>query len=245
MNSSKHGFTLIELLVVIGIIAILAAILFPVFAAARENGRKAVCLNNLKQIGVQFNLYAEDNKGFMPFAQDPSDDMRYNGMFGRNVPLIWDVMISYAQTTQHWRCKSDKGFYTNLNFVARGKTFNVPGNIPFWKPLYLYDNGGSYWYNSRVGLSPWRPTRKSTIYTGNTESIPEPSRMTVCYEPGYFHAPEALSILEITRNRTDTRFRQKARVLALFADQHAKELSYDRWLTWSYDYTTTICGDYP
>ena len=55
-----RAFTLIELLVVIAIIAILAAILFPVFARARESARRSNCLSNLKQIGVAFQLYAQD-----------------------------------------------------------------------------------------------------------------------------------------------------------------------------------------
>jgi prepilin-type N-terminal cleavage/methylation domain-containing protein len=66
MRTKKNsGFTLIELLVVIAIIAILAAILFPIFAKAREAGKRAVCLSNLKQLGVGIRLYAEDNNGFI------------------------------------------------------------------------------------------------------------------------------------------------------------------------------------
>src|SRR5262245_34867273 len=56
----RNGFTLIELLVVIAIIAILAAILFPVFAQAREKARQATCLSNLKQIGTGLMMYVQD-----------------------------------------------------------------------------------------------------------------------------------------------------------------------------------------
>ncbi len=59
-ESSRRGFTLIELLVVIAIIAILAAILFPVFARARENARKTTCQSDLKQIGTAIAMYAQD-----------------------------------------------------------------------------------------------------------------------------------------------------------------------------------------
>jgi len=62
----RRGFTLIELLVVIAIIAILAAILFPVFARARENARKANCASNLKQIGLAILAYAQDYDEMLP-----------------------------------------------------------------------------------------------------------------------------------------------------------------------------------
>src|SRR5579862_8527959 len=58
--ASRKGFTLIELLVVIAIIAILAAILFPVFAKVREKARQTTCLSNLKQLGLAFSQYNED-----------------------------------------------------------------------------------------------------------------------------------------------------------------------------------------
>src|SRR3712207_1141350 len=62
----SRAFTLIELLVVIAIIAILAAILFPVFAQAREKARQATCQSNLKQIGTAFQMYATDYDGTFP-----------------------------------------------------------------------------------------------------------------------------------------------------------------------------------
>jgi len=63
---TKRGFTLIELLVVIAIIAILAAILFPVFAKAREKARQTACLNNQKQMGIAIMMYAQDHDELLP-----------------------------------------------------------------------------------------------------------------------------------------------------------------------------------
>jgi len=62
----KKSFTLIELLVVIAIIAILAAMLLPTLGNARNMGRRISCVNNMKQLGVQFNMYVDDNKGYCP-----------------------------------------------------------------------------------------------------------------------------------------------------------------------------------
>jgi len=68
-SSTKQAFTLIELLVVIAIIAILAAILFPVFAQAREKARATACLSNMKQIGLGIFMYVQDYDETMPMAR--------------------------------------------------------------------------------------------------------------------------------------------------------------------------------
>ena len=89
----RRGFTLIELLVVIAIIALLAAILFPVFARARENARKTSCQNNLKQIGVGLLAYVQDYDETMPI-------MPYNGGAG---PGLGSFLIPYTKRQQSWR----------------------------------------------------------------------------------------------------------------------------------------------
>src|SRR5436190_9709718 len=67
-GQSRYGFTLIELLVVIAIIAILAAVLLPVLSTAKNSGKKAACLSNLRQIGVAIHLYAQDHEGRIPYG---------------------------------------------------------------------------------------------------------------------------------------------------------------------------------
>lgn len=65
---SRHGFTLIELLVVVAIIAILAGLLLPALTRAKDSGRKAACISNLRQIGIAVHAYASDNEGRIPYG---------------------------------------------------------------------------------------------------------------------------------------------------------------------------------
>ncbi len=92
-----HGFTLIELLVVIAIIAILAAILFPVFAKAREKGRQSACLNNEKQIGTALQMYTDEWDGVLPAY-------RHQGNEG---PYFRQQLQSLIQSNAVWVCPSD------------------------------------------------------------------------------------------------------------------------------------------
>ena len=85
-RSQTSAFTLIELLVVIAIIAILAAILFPVFAQAREKARSISCLNNLKQIGTAMQLYAQDYDEGMPTWNSYFACISLNSKNGTSIP---------------------------------------------------------------------------------------------------------------------------------------------------------------
>ncbi len=78
MHPRRSGFTLIELLVVIAIIAILAAILFPVFARVKRRAAESVCLGNLKQIGAAIMMYVDDNHGRYPLR--PQGALRRRGI---------------------------------------------------------------------------------------------------------------------------------------------------------------------
>lgn len=100
--SKRHGFTLIELLVVIAIIAILAAILFPVFAQAREKARQTVCLSNAKQLGIATMMYAEDYDETYPLSLtgdlDPSSPT-----FGR-LETAYDRLYPYTKSLGVYVC---------------------------------------------------------------------------------------------------------------------------------------------
>ncbi len=92
----SKGFTLIELLVVIAIIAILAAILFPVFARAREKARQTSCLSNLKQIGTAMMMYVQDYDDTFPLAYTAGSP-RWSGI---------QVMYPYVKNAQVFNCPS-------------------------------------------------------------------------------------------------------------------------------------------
>ena len=94
---NRKGFTLIELLVVIAIIAILAAILFPVFARARENARRASCASNLKQIGLGVLQYLQDNDETYP-RDNGNGDALYSAMA---------AIQPYVKSTQLLQCPSE------------------------------------------------------------------------------------------------------------------------------------------
>lgn len=144
--SRRSAFTLIELLVVIAIIAILAAILFPVFAQAREKARGITCISNQRQIGLALAMFAQDHDEFLPkawFNDEPNSADCGNGQrgcWGYKDPMWgWDyVLQSYTKNKGIFQCPSDSESYTRglwndtwANLPDQPTADNVPGSYRF------------------------------------------------------------------------------------------------------------------
>ena len=136
----RRGFTLIELLVVIAIIAILAAILFPVFATAKERGRQATCCSNLKQLATAFFSYADDHDGFLPISQR----RRMIAMAGGN-PIEWTGSAWVAYGTSDYPVDVHKGSLWQGGYVRSVGVFNCPSDKDL--PCY-YGTKEISWKNS-------------------------------------------------------------------------------------------------
>lgn len=162
----RNGFTLIELLVVIAIIAILAAILFPVFAQAREKAKQSSCLSNMKQIGLAMKLYADDYEGDFPNGCYTGGDLDGNGQLDGplSFPRNWGVdhTVTEAQNLD-WGCYGYRFYRFLMNIQlkpyiktrsifycpssnTKGSTANQNlGNQSYeWIPNWVY-NGTTGW----------------------------------------------------------------------------------------------------
>ena len=123
-KKSRRGFTLIELLVVIAIIAILAAILFPVFARARENARRTSCLSNVKQIGLGIMQYVQDYDGVMPATNaNGNNDESY---------VVAARLQPYVKSFQIFKCPSSstpQGTIQAMQHDSGGNYMSDPATI--------------------------------------------------------------------------------------------------------------------
>jgi prepilin-type N-terminal cleavage/methylation domain-containing protein/prepilin-type processing-associated H-X9-DG protein len=145
MKQIRRAFTLIELLVVIAIIAILAAILFPVFAEARERARIASCTSNCRQIGMAVQMY----------ATDADENLPYSGVYGANHPVyrqgygwsMWVILLDpYIKNRGVWGCPSGRDQF------AGPPQDRIKVNLAYNE--YLFHNYGGWSSLAKLASAP-------------------------------------------------------------------------------------------
>ncbi|HEY3281508.1 MAG TPA: DUF1559 domain-containing protein [Armatimonadota bacterium] len=168
----QRGFTLIELLVVIAIIAILAAILFPVFARARETARMTSCTNNMKQLGLALHTYLNDYDDTFPLNRFPDAYPQYN----------WKRAIrSYMKSVSVYQCPSNS--YSWDPAPGTSAPGDESNNAKPWKGDPTAQLPNSYAYNGSSFHEAWGDDATGSGFIPRTlGSIKDPTNIILILE---------------------------------------------------------------
>jgi len=217
LKSKSSAFTLIELLVVIAIIAILAAILFPVFARARENARRSSCQSNLKQIGLGILQYVQDYDERFPSSQTDQLTVPANGALPATVVnnAPWHFLIQpYIKSYQLFACPSNT---RNTEFQANSNNL-VPKS-------YLCNGSTAAFDDSDFGgLRPMNVAYGTEPGGVNQSVVQSPSQLImVAEDSGGRNEPNIYNLYNITHDQVDFQ-NHLGTTNFLFADGHVKSL---------------------
>lgn len=163
-KTQRNGFTLIELLVVIGIIALLAAILLPVFLAARERARATACASHLRQLHLAFSQYASDNNGYVPPYLAGGGPGGLWGVYLNGKSVEWpdqseqcvDAVNPYAHSLEVWLCPSDpKADQSDYKMTYIFEGFQTGSWVQYVAPYPISSNSNKrFLVESRYEVTP-------------------------------------------------------------------------------------------
>jgi general secretion pathway protein G len=211
----REAFTLIELLVVIAIIAILAGILFPVFARAKSAAKKTVCISNLKQIGASVAMYMGDHDGVFPHALDASDKYapqiwaahpEFQERIPR-MPMLHEALQPYMKSRELFRCPGDTG--------TRVLDSHFPQAFVTSPSMYAV-YGSSYFFRTEIAFR---------FFTDSSFSLP--AEVNVLFDgAGHWHG-DGRALEESDDGSTYFRLMRGYRYNVLYGDFHAKSVARD------------------
>jgi prepilin-type N-terminal cleavage/methylation domain-containing protein/prepilin-type processing-associated H-X9-DG protein len=217
----KRGFTLIELLVVIAIIAILAAILFPVFAQAREKARQTACLSNTKQLALSQQMYIQDYDEVFPLWAYWTPIIKINGWKQTWVQLLQP----YTKNMQVFKCPSDNNEGLNLYWDTSDAQDSWKA-CSYWQNAYITRWSG-YSGRSSVALPEFNfPATTVTFCEGPTNN----GQHTWTGPPHDWCGTNPICVKSETRH--------SGGMNSVFADSHAKWYKPEQFRTTKTDVIT-------
>lgn len=241
-SRAQVGFTLIELLVVIAIIAILAAILFPVFAQAREKARQTSCLSNLKQIGLGFQMYATDYDDGLPawdeclgetgagaegggscgVATSPTRGRSW--ILGGNIEGYWGFQLIPYIKNGNVGLRDNNGIWKCPSLGAKGERATIPGFGSDYSygmsQVFMRHNNGGF---SALGTAYYRyPTQVQMDQPASTIIVGEGSSPARLAPPWWFQTWIGRNVNNNPRAAWEVPDRHSNGSNYVFADGHAK-----------------------
>jgi prepilin-type N-terminal cleavage/methylation domain-containing protein/prepilin-type processing-associated H-X9-DG protein len=237
VKRTQSGFTLIELLVVIAIIAILAAILFPVFARAREQARATSCLSNMKQLGLATLMYTQDWDGAFPtvdWATFQTIDLftdYYRGVGAPPDATTLDYERKYSLKTQL------------QPYIKNDGIWKCPSDIGADPTIVLDKRYSSYYYQFFASASGWASTWGLSLPSPWTDSTTAyPSQFKLFSELVPWHDNRHIPNDYVGGDDWYACWQTDAKMNVVFFDGHAKAHPVDK-LLWRFSWLPKPCYD--
>jgi prepilin-type N-terminal cleavage/methylation domain-containing protein/prepilin-type processing-associated H-X9-DG protein len=215
-DTGRFAFTLIELLVVIAIVALLAGILFPVFAQAREKARQSTCTSNLRQIGMAVMQYRDDNDGVYPAA--------FHYPVGGGYVHWCAAILGYLKNEDVFRCPDSvrRDTFAGDDAVMPGMQRLTRGEIGYGWYWWVFTGSGSN--QAAMGGYMWDTNPASMNSVATEVNVPRPAEtlMVTCYSRFFSENTPTMHACSFDSHQSHIHGGDKEGSVFAYADGHVK-----------------------